>query len=51
MNMVSIEKKGVISSAKLHRKVGGIFLSSGLILFSDQSLGENHLRPPRMGSA
>lgn len=48
--MLLIEKKGVIGSAKLCRKVGGIFLISGLILFSDQSLGENHFRPPCMGS-
>lgn len=48
--MLLIEKKGVISSVKLYHKVGGIFLISGLILFSDQSLGENHFCPPCMGS-
>lgn len=38
--MLLIEKKGVI---KLYRKVGGIVSNSGgLIVFSDQSLGENY---------
>lgn len=42
--MLLIEEKGVIGSAELDRKVGGIFLISGLIWFSDQSLGEKHFR-------